>query len=111
MASSDKSTGSKTRQQSSSKLADFVGPGKEFDITEVPTGRAVIQKGILIREQLMIEENLNIRRISKSVIAGKLTPLIIAQWKKSNANFIPPVTIQEKSIFNRVRESLYGYLL
>jgi hypothetical protein len=105
MASSNKSQGPKTRHQSSSKLTEFVGPGKEFEITEVPTGRAIVQKGILIREKLMIVDNIPIERISKTTIARKLTPLIFEQWQRSNGKFVPPVTIQEKSIFNRVRFS------
>ena len=48
--------GAKTRHQSGTRLGELVGPGKEFVLSEVPTLRAIIQKGILIKERLMIEE-------------------------------------------------------
>ena len=44
----------KTRHQSGTKLSEFVGRGKEFVECEVPTLRAVIRKGILIKEKMMI---------------------------------------------------------
>ena len=43
--------GVKTRKHSYSKLSELVGSGKDFLPSEVPTLRAVIQKGILIRER------------------------------------------------------------
>ena len=47
--------GVKTRNQSYSKLSELVGPGKELLTSEVPTLFAVIQKGILIRERVLVE--------------------------------------------------------
>ena len=47
--------GIKTRKQSYSKLSELVGSGKDFLPSEVPTLRAVIQKGILIRERVLLE--------------------------------------------------------
>ena len=46
----------KTRGQLGTKLRDFVGPGKEFLPSEVPTLRAVLQRGILLRESILREE-------------------------------------------------------
>ena len=45
-----------TRKAADFKLKNLIGPGKEFLPREVPTLRAVIQKGILIQEKLVIEE-------------------------------------------------------
>ena len=39
-----------TRLSSNTKLVELVGPGKEFLPSEVPTLRALIQKGILMQE-------------------------------------------------------------
>ena len=46
--------GVKTRKQSYSKPSELVGPGKELLTSEVPTLCAVIQKGILIRERVLV---------------------------------------------------------
>ena len=47
--------GVKTRKQSYSKLSELVGPGNEFLTSEAPTLFAVIQKGILITERVLVE--------------------------------------------------------
>ena len=92
----------KTRRQSGSKLADFIGPGKEFLPSEVPTLRAVIQQGILIKERALIEQGASKREIHLSEVVYQVVPLIVQQWQKSNARFQPPVIIKEKSIINKV---------
>ena len=95
----------KTRHQSGNqKLREYVGNGKELDISEVPTLRAVIQKGLLIKENLLMESD-NLRRhdISLSEVANKVAPVIIGQWLKSNAKFVPPVVLEEHSIVNKVK--------
>ena len=84
-------------------MREFVGKGKEFDKSEVPTVRAVIQQGLLIKENwIMAEEQLHRNDVSPQDIASSLAPLILAQWRKSNAKFIPPVTITEKSLTQKV---------
>ena len=94
--------GIKTRKQSYSKLSELVGSGKDFLPSEVPTLRAVIQKGILIREGVLVElEKAKTEVHSKDIIA-QLVPLIVAQWQISNAKFTPAVTIKEKSIRTKV---------
>ena len=47
--------GVKTRKRSYSKLSELVGPGRKLLTNEVPTLFAVIQKGILIRERVLLE--------------------------------------------------------
>ena len=82
--------GIKTRKQSYSKLSELVGSGKDFLPSEVPTLRAVIQKGIVIREGVLVElEKAKTEVHSKDIIA-QLVPLIVAQWQIANAKFTPP---------------------
>ena len=76
----------RTRQASGTKtLRDYVGPGKSFDQSEVPTYRAIIQQGILIKEDMVINEVKDKSDIGALAIAKAVTPLIMAQWHKSNA--------------------------
>ena len=96
----------KTRHQSGSqKLREYVGNGKELDMSEVPTVRAVIQKGLLIKETWLMESD-NLRRHDVSLIdvAKEVAPVIIGQWLKSNAKFVPPVVLVEHSIVNKVKK-------
>ena len=50
----------------------------------------------------MAEEQLHRNEVSPQEIASSLAPLILAQWQKSNAKLIPPVTITEKSLVQKV---------
>ena len=84
------------------QLSKLVGRGKEFALSEVPTVRAVIQRGLLIKERLSIEEKRYDKDISVSEIVRELVPLILLQWHKSNAKFTPPVIVQEKSLVTKV---------
>ncbi|XP_043213832.1 N-alpha-acetyltransferase 35, NatC auxiliary subunit-like isoform X2 [Amphibalanus amphitrite] len=92
----------KTRRHVASKLSDFVGGGKEFDPSELPTLRAVIQKGILVKQKLMIEEETAKQKIERGDILKTVVPLILGQWHKANAKFCPPVIIKEKSLAVRI---------
>ena len=100
MSGPSSSKGMRTRHQSGSKLTELVGPGKDFIPSEVPTLRAVIQQGILIKEELLAKQDK--KDVHVSELAVKLVPMIVAQWQKSNAKFCPPVTIQDLSIKQKV---------
>ena len=91
----------KTRHESGAKaLREYIGVGKPFDQTEVPTYRAVIQQGILmVMNEVKHKSDIGALDISRAV-----SPLIIAQWHKSNAQFCPPVTITEKSLIYKVQK-------
>ena len=86
---SGKSTRPKTRHASGSNLQDYVGAGKEFDPTKVPTLRAMIQQGIFLRDQKFLFEDVakNAPSYSKKQIAKDLAPMILAQWHKSRLRF------------------------
>ena len=70
----------KTRHQSSCKLTEFIGPGKEFALAAVPTNRAVIQKGLLLREDKLAKEGIDAKNYSVKEIYSDLAPLVEAQW-------------------------------
>ena len=86
--------GVKTRRHSASKLSEFVGPAKEFLPSEVPTLRAIIQRGLLVRDRLLLEQGSAKTGIHTKDIIAELVPLISTQWQMSNAKFSPPVTIK-----------------
>ena len=48
----------RTRISSGSKISDYVGAGQEFNKSEVPTNRAVIRMGLLLKERKLLEENI-----------------------------------------------------
>ena len=115
MSSPGSSKVMRTRHQSGSKLTQLVGPGKEFMPSEVPTLRAVIQRGLLIKERLQLEQGTVKTDIQASEISVELVPLIRAQWPRSNAKFSPPLNINDNSLrikvvrmWKRVEEVVRG---
>ena len=88
----------RTRNPSGGHLTNLVGPGKEFLRSEVPTVRAAIQKGILVKEKMMIEQCAKNKGIMLKEILIPLIPLIQAQWMKADTKFSPHVTSQEHGI-------------
>ena len=99
--------GVKKRRHSASKLSEFVGPANEILPSEVPTLRAIIQRGLLVRDRLLLEQGSAKTEIHTKDIIAELVPLISTQWQMSNAKFSPPVTIKEDSIRKKV-ERLWG---
>ena len=71
--------GVKTRRRSASKLSEFVGPAKEVLPSEVPTLRAIIQRGLLVRDRLLLEQGSAKTEIHTKDIIAELVPLISNQ--------------------------------
>lgn len=91
--------GVKTRRRSDSKLSQLVGPGKEFIPSEVPTLQTIIQRGILIRDRMLLEQgsaktDVHIKDIVLELVFSDSGTI----WQISNAKIAPPVTIKEGSI-------------
>ena len=92
----------KTRHSSGSKWKDFIGPAKEFNPSEVPTLRAVLQKGLLLKDEKHIIEGVAIGHYTKGQIARDLAPLVMAQWEKANPQFKTPVIIKENTLVKKI---------
>ena len=100
--------GVKTRRRSDSKLSQLVGPGKEFIPSEVPTLQTITQRGILIRDRMLLEQgsaktDVHIKDIVLELVFSDSGTI----WQISNAKIAPPVTIKEGSIRAKV-DSLWG---
>ena len=93
----------KTRHHSGTHLLkEYVGVGKDIDKAEVPTLRAVLQQCILLKDDMVLNDESAKNLIGSAIIAKKVAPIIIAQWHKYNVKFCPPVIISEKSLIKRV---------
>ena len=89
---------------SSGKLRDYIGPAVAMNPTEVPTFRAVIQQGLLLKEKKLLEEDLSKTSYTKKELASDLAPLVLAQWTKTNYRFIPPVVIKENTLVKKIEK-------
>ena len=86
--------GVKTRRRSDSKLSQLVGPGKEFIPSEVPTLQTIIQRGILIRDRMLLEQgsaktDFHIKDIVLELVFSDSGTI----WQISNAKIAPPVFV------------------
>ena len=86
----------KLKYSSITNISEFIGPGKDFIPSELPTNRAVIQKGILLKEQKSITCNLRQNKYSNRDFASDVFQLVLSQWRKANVNFQQPVIIGGK---------------
>ena len=83
--------GVKTRRLSDSKLSQLVGPGKEFIPSEVPTLQTITQRGILIRDRMLLEQgsaktDVHIKDIVLELVFSDSGTI----WQISNAKIAPP---------------------
>ena len=88
----------KTRSSLSTHLTEVVGPPKEINLSEFPTVRTVLQHGLFLKRKEEIESGVKKCRYSNWVLALDLSGIILHQWHKCNAKFVPPVIIQEKNV-------------
>ena len=95
----------RTRQASSCKLSGFVGAGKEFSLADVPTVRAVIRRGLLLKEQ-KAEEGVDHKNYPTKDMARDLATLVVAQWQKANVKFKYPVIVSMQRVTACVGKSL-----
>ena len=95
----------KTRHTSGSKMSEYLGGGKELLPSEVPTLRSALQKALLVQEEFMFLEEGDRPNLSIREIMGEVVTAVISQWLKANVKFVPPVTIEPKSLENRLVEA------
>ena len=89
--------GVKTRRHSDSKLSQLVGPSKEFIPSEVPTLQTIIQRGILIRDRMLLEQGSAKKMSTSKILFLNWYSLIVANLKFQICP--PPVTIKEVGKF------------
>ena len=95
---------SKTRQDSASKLKEYLGPPQELNPNEVPTVRSALQQGLFLRDKKLLDENVAKGFYTKGQMARDLAPLVLSQWSKSNLLFIPPVIIKENTLIKKIEK-------
>ena len=93
----------KTRNDSSSGLADIVGSGERMLQTELPTLRAVLRHGIFLQEMALLEEDVDRRNFPIKELAVTLPGDVIASWRRANKQFTQPVIIANSSVERKIQ--------
>ena len=91
----------RTRHSSDCKMSSYAGSPQDFSPADVPTLRAVIRRGLLLKEE-MKEGGIDLRHYSARAIAHDLAPIVEAQWQKANVNFVFPVIVSRQRIVEKI---------
>ena len=89
----------RTRYNSESKLASFLGSGRDLLPSELPTLRAVLRAGIKLNEDKAETK----QKYPIQELALDVAKLVEAQWLKANNELIPPKVSTLKSIQRRIQ--------
>ena len=88
----------KTRNINKTSITEFIGTGKEFLLTELPTYRDILRYANLLREQ----SNKNSRIFLIKDMAKQVANHLITNWQKANANFKAAITNSDKTIVKKI---------
>ena len=92
----------RTRAAGKSEIEEIVGTGKEFTVTEVPTWRDIYRYGLFLREDFATKNELTVSKYSLNTLGNDVAAAVFRQWKKASKDFIPPVTIREKTLKDKI---------
>ena len=92
----------RTRHSSDCKMSAYVGQGKEFSLADVPTNRAVIRRGLMLKDKKLADEGIDARNYPATDIARDLAPIVEAQWQKANVKFVFPVILSRQRIEDKI---------
>ena len=92
----------RTRHSSSTRLAEYLGPGTELLSTEVPTLRDILRKGLLIQEEKMLSQGGDRKNYPVRQMIEELATVLYSQWEKSNYKFTTPVVSDRKNVVRRL---------
>lgn len=101
--------GPKTRADAATTLVDVTGPGEPMRETELPTLRGILRHGIYLQEKKLLEEEVDRRNYSVSMIAKDISVALVSCWQKANPQFCPPVIITNKSIERKIQVTSYNH--
>ena len=111
MAASDGGSKPRTRHSSGCKMSAYVGAGKEFSLADVPTNRALIRRGLLLRDQ-KCQDGIDYRHYTVNEIARDLPQILETQWQKANAKFVrycqDRIEDEIQALWSRVFEAAKG---
>ena len=99
----------KTRNTSGSKIEDLLGKGQELLQSDVPTLRSALRLAIFLQKEFVVTDEGDRRNYPISLVMKDVAQAVIQQWLKSNAEFVPPVVVTQKSLTNRLERAWEKY--
>ena len=93
-----KISGAETRHKSQSRLANYVGSGKDLLPSKLPTLRAIIRQGIQFQDDKLVTEETAKVNYPGPEIALDLAKAVEAQYLEANHELRPPVICSLRSL-------------
>ena len=101
--------GPKTRSDAVTTLVDVTRPGEPMRETELPTLQGILRHGIYLQEKKLLEEEVDRRNYSVSMMAKDIRMALVSCWQKANPQFCPPIIITDKSIERKIQVTFYNH--
>ena len=65
--------------------------------------------GIYLQEKKLLEEEVDRRNYSVSMMAKDIRMALVSCWQKANPQFCPPIIITDKSIERKIQVTFYNH--
>ena len=101
----------RTRHESDSKMAAYLGQGKVLISSELPTLRSLLRHGLQVQEEKALQALTslpsNTMRSAYPVnsLVDDMATALTDQWHKANVDFKYPVVINDKSVKRKIKEA------
>ena len=84
------------------RMREYIGDGRDFHESQLPTNRSILQKFILEKDNLIHDKNLHFSNISTTDVSKPVASALERQWKTISPLFESPVIICGLSLVNKV---------
>ena len=82
-------------------MTNFIGTGREFMPSELPTVQDIIRLRILLRE----ESGDDARNYTAASLAKDIYPTVLEKWELANSSFVTPIINSRTRILKKIQES------
>ena len=87
-------SGARTRHSSQSKIAGFLGTGRDILPSELPTLRSALRQGLKFKEEKEVVKS----TYSDQELTNDVAKVVVQQWLKANSELVPPKVLTLKSL-------------
>ena len=84
------------------RMREYIGDGRDFHESQLPTNRSILQKFILEKDNLIHDKNLHFSNISTTDVSKPVASGLERHWKTISSLFESPVIICGLSLVNKV---------
>lgn len=94
----------RTRNASGCNLKDYLGPSRQLLPSDLPTLRSALCFVLYLQDEYVGYEYQTKQNIPLTDLLKEVASQVCERYKLANAMFVPPVTINEKSLRDRLSE-------